>query len=490
MLAQFKRPEKMDKKQASSEIKRLKNELAVLQQRAKVAKLPVVVLIDGWSASGKGRMISSICSELEMRGYRVHGSSAADMGETLRPQFWRYWRDIPAMGEITIFERGWYRPALEQQDETTQREQLDINAIRTFERQLCDDGYLVVKFFLHIDEQTQRERLQVLSDDPSTAWRATYADFLQNKQYNRLCRRRGKLMEATDDAWGPWHIIPNEYRKTGTCLLLRTLCQRLRDALEKGAPVPAPRTESTEALLSMPKLADVDLDKALDDEAYDEALDRERKKLKHLHGLLYRERVPIVICFEGWDAAGKSGVIRRLTWAMDPRGFLVSSVAAPSPDELARHYLWRFWRNLPEEGNVTIYDRSWYGRVMVERAEGLTDLARCEMAYDEINEFEAELVRWGAIVLKFWLHIDQDTQLERFTLRQQTPEKRHKITAEDWRNRDKWPQYERLVDEMLARTSTPKAPWVVVEANDKKYARIKVLKTVRKAIEQRLKEKG
>ena len=236
----------------------------------------------------------------------------------------------------------------------------------------------------------------------------------------------------------------------------------------------------------MPRLKDVDLSPSTTEEAYRAELKRERKKLQKLHSRLYREKVPVVLGFEGWDASGKGGAIRRLSWALDPRGFDVVPIAAPTPEELSRPYLWRFWRQLPKDGHVVLFDRTWYGRVMVERVEGLTPEARWSMAYDEINEFERELSRWGAVVLKFWLQIDQDTQLRRFEDRQSTPEKQYKITEEDWRNRKKWPQYELAVDEMLQKTSTEYAPWILVEGNDKKYARLKVLRTVRKALERRL----
>ena len=230
----------------------------------------------------------------------------------------------------------------------------------------------------------------------------------------------------------------------------------------------------------------MDLSPSTTEEAYRAELKRERKKLQKLHSRLYREKVPVVLGFEGWDASGKGGAIRRLSWALDPRGFDVVPIAAPTPEELSRPYLWRFWRQLPKDGHVVLFDRTWYGRVMVERVEGLTPEARWSMAYDEINEFERELSRWGAVVLKFWLQIDQDTQLRRFEDRQSTPEKQYKITEEDWRNRKKWPQYELAVDEMLQKTSTEYAPWILVEGNDKKYARLKVLRTVRKALERRL----
>ena len=284
----------------------------------------------------------------------------------------------------------------------------------------------------------------------------------------------------------PWHVVQNEDKTRGTLEVLRRVRDALRAALEDGAPRPLPPEQAPWPLRAMPRLKDVDLSPSTTEEAYRAELKRERKKLQKLHSRLYREKVPVVLGFEGWDASGKGGAIRRLSWALDPRGFDVVPIAAPTPEELSRPYLWRFWRQLPKDGHVVLFDRTWYGRVMVERVEGLTPEARWSMAYDEINEFERELSRWGAVVLKFWLQIDQDTQIRRFEDRQSTPEKQYKITEEDWRNRKKWPQYELAVDEMLQKTSTEYAPWILVEGNDKKYARLKVLRTVRKALERRL----
>ena len=237
-----------------------------------------------------------------------------------------------------------------------------------------------------------------------------------------------------------------------------------------------------------PSLRDADLTRSITPEEYKEELKRLQEKLAALHNKIYRKRIPVVICYEGWDAAGKGGNIRRLAYPLDPRGFDVIPIASPTPGELARHYLWRFWTRLPRSGHVTIFDRSWYGRVMVERIEGYCGEDDWKRAYGEINEFEKALVDYGTIVLKFWIHIDPETQLERFELRQNTPEKQWKITDEDWRNRDKWPLYETAVEEMLQKTSTAYAPWHIIESVDKKYARIRVLRIVTDTLEQAVNE--
>ncbi|MGL4791166.1 MAG: phosphate--AMP phosphotransferase, partial [Anaerotignaceae bacterium] len=346
-------------------------------------------------------------------------------------------------------------------------------------------GHVVLKFFLNIDKDTQKKRLDDLASEKETSWRVTSDDWRQNAQYNTIKQAREDLMEITNKNNAPWHIIWNEDKNSGTCIILRTICEHLEKVLEEGVPK-SKENKSKFPIIEMPKLADIDMNIPKNDGDYEKLLKKEREKLQKLHSIIYREKIPVVICFEGWDAAGKGGAIRRLSWALDPRGFKVNSIAAPTAEELAHHYLWRFWTKVPKDGHVSVFDRSWYGRVMVEKIEGFTSPDRCEMAYDEINEFEQELSKWGAVIMKFWVNIDSETQLERFTLRQETPEKQHKITDEDWRNRSKWTEYESAVDEMIKRTSTYYAPWVIIEGNDKKFARLKVLKTVRKELERRL----
>lgn len=468
------------------EIKAIQKELAALQQPIKQAGLPVLLIFEGWSASGKGSIISKVISALDPRGYQVWSYADPTDEEGRRPLLWSFWRDLPPRGEMAVLDRSWYSRALTRLEEDQAAASGLVESINTFERQLGDDGYLILKFFLNISRREQKRRLEKLSDHGATAWRVTDRDWRRNREYAARAEVTELLLQATNPVHAPWHVVQNEDKTRGTLEVLRRVRDALRAALEDGAPRPLPPEQVPWPLRAMPRLKDVDLSPSTTEEAYRAELKRERKKLQKLHSRLYREKVPVVLGFEGWDASGKGGAIRRLSWALDPRGFDVVPIAAPTPEELSRPYLWRFWRQLPKDGHVVLFDRTWYGRVMVERVEGLTPEARWSMAYDEINEFERELSRWGAVVLKFWLQIDQDTQLRRFEDRQSTPEKQYKITEEDWRNRKKWPQYELAVDEMLQKTSTEYAPWILVEGNDKKYARLKVLRTVRKALERRL----
>lgn len=230
----------------------------------------------------------------------------------------------------------------------------------------------------------------------------------------------------------------------------------------------------------------VDLSLCMDEKRYSRELKHLQARL-HLLGLqLYQQKRPAVIVFEGWDAAGKGGAIQRLTAELDPRSYIVHSIAAPTGEDKVRHYLYRFWRRLPPRGQFAIFDRSWYGRVLVERVEGFARPDEWRRAYVEINEFERQLIDFGTIICKFWMHISPEEQLRRFEARRNVPYKAWKLTAEDWRNREKWSLYEAAADEMLLRTSTPAAPWTIVEAEDKHFARIKVLRTVAQRLESEL----
>ena len=284
----------------------------------------------------------------------------------------------------------------------------------------------------------------------------------------------------------PWRVLDGSRTKSVALRdAFRLLTDLIDEGLKNGRYTGKPFKESF-PLKKMPKLADVDLSPVLEDEEYRKELKKLQKRLAELHNTIYRKKIPVVLCYEGWDAAGKGGNIRRIAKPLDPRGFDVMPIASPLPHELARQYLWRFWTRLPRTGHITIFDRTWYGRVMVERLEGFCSENDWQRAYNEINEFEKELTDWGAAVIKFWVQIDKDTQLARFTDRQNTPEKQWKITDEDWRNREKWDLYEVAVNEMIQKTSTEFAPWHILESNDKRYARLKALRTVIEEIEKKL----
>lgn len=475
------------KSECKEQLKARRQDLAGLQQKLKQAKLPVVVLIEGWGAAGKGSAIRSLIRELDPRFFQVLPVGMPTEAERRWPFLKRHFSSIPEAGKLLFLDSGWLDETVRERlrgDLSDQEYGRRLESIRTFERQLTAGGYLLVKLFFHISADSQRERLEKLDGDKDTAWRAGENDWRQNKNYDRTLAAFDHCLEATGAPWAPWKIIDGTVAAEAQLAAADWLYQQICAALECR---PQPKEPGyVWPLVPMEPLARVKLDRALDQEKYQEQLVKYRKKLAALHNELYRKKVPVVIVYEGWDAAGKGGNIKRLAAALDPRGYEVLPIASPAPDELVRHYLWRFWTRLPKTGHVAIFDRSWYGRVMVERLEGFCSEADWKRAYDEINEFERELTDAGAVVVKFWVQIDKETQLARFTDRQNTPEKQWKITEEDWRNREKWDAYEEAVDEMLAKTSTENAPWNILESVDKKYARIKAMKIVTQAIEAAL----
>ena len=485
MLKEFERKKPEDKKALSAEIKALREQLLGQQQRLRDAKLPVIVLVEGWAAAGKGSLINEMISEIDPRFYSVVSPAVVPEREMRYPFLYPYFNAIPENGKITFLDSGWMEGAVRKflRHEITREEyKRRIRQVNEFERQLRDGGYLVLKIFLHIEKKEQFERLRALAENPETEWRVTDEDLWQHREYKRFKEAYDEFMQKTGDVV-PWHILDGSRRKLAVRDAMRLLTGEIRHGLEGGRYVGEPFEEAF-PLIGMPKLKDVDLSPTIDDGEYKRELKRLQDRLSELHNIIYRKKIPVVLCYEGWDAAGKGGNIRRVAHPLDPRGFDVRPIASPLPHELNRQYLWRFWNRLPRSGHICIFDRTWYGRVMVERLEGFCAEKDWRRAYNEINEFERQLTDWGAVVIKFWIHIDRETQLARFTDRQNTPEKQWKITDEDWRNREKWDQYEIAVDEMLQKTSTKNAPWYIIESNDKKYARIRTLKIVVEALEK------
>ncbi len=476
---------KEDKDVVRAQIKEFRNTLLGQQQQLRDAKLPVIVLIEGWAAAGKGSLIKELISEIDPRFYSVVSPTIVPETQERYPFLYQYVKAIPQNGKITFLDSGWMEGAIQKflRHEITKEEfRRRIRQVNEFERQLRDGGYLVLKLFVHIEKEEQFERLRKLSESHDTEWRVNNDDLWQHREYKRFLEAYDDFMDRTDDVI-PWHVLDGSRRKSAVRdamkLLVETIDRGLRDGRYVGEPF-----EEEFPLIEMPRLADVDLSPTIDDKEYKAQLKKLQDRLSALHNVIYRKKIPVILCYEGWDAAGKGGNIRRVAYPLDPRGFDVHPIASPLPHELNRQYLWRFWTRLPRTGHICIFDRTWYGRVMVERLEGFCSERDWKRAYNEINEFERALTDWGAVVLKFWIHIDQDTQLARFTDRQNTPEKQWKITDEDWRNREKWPQYEEAIDEMLAKTSTKNAPWHIIESNDKKYARIRTLKIIVKALEK------
>lgn len=487
--------------------------LSALQRQCKVAGIPVMIIMDGLEASGKGVQISKLMKALDPRGFRVYSIKEDTKEEAAHPFLWKYWLETPAEGEIVILDSSWYRKvSVEIFDKTITNYDMPLylEEIRCFERQLTDAGVCIVKLFLFIDEKEQKKRMDKLQEAKYTAWRVTKDDLRKNKKFKAYQMLVEEMLEATNTLNAPWNVIGAMDRRYATIQIYKTVIHALEEQLkaynrerilaEHKNPIldtieadsnSLSEKEDQEANKEANEdrggiLQNVDLAPFLEEEEYDEKLEKLQKKIQKLHGELYRKKIPMILGFEGWDAGGKGGAIKRLTEKMDPRGYVVNPVCSPNDIERVHHYLWRFWKEVPKAGHIAIFDRTWYGRVMVERIEGFCSQEEWERAYKEINDMEASFVNAGAIVLKFWLQIDKDEQEKRFRVRQETPEKQWKITDEDWRNRAKWDEYERAVNEMIERTSTKESPWIIVEGNDKKYARIKVLETVVKAMEERL----
>ena len=478
-----------EKEELKKRIKEAGEKLYQQQMKLKEHKLPVLVLFEGWGASGKGTTIGRVIKYIDPRFFKVATMSKPTEDELRRPFLYRYFNQIPEAGKFTFLDSGWMEQTVMDVlsgDLEGDLYEKRIESIRRFERQLTDNGYLVLKFFMQIDKDEQGKRMEKLLDKEDTKWRVTGADKWQHKHYKKCENVIDRYMKDTNMSTSPWYIIDAEDKKWAELQVMDTLVSSIEVALQNQRHS-VPILQNVFPLVKMPKLKDVELEgKTIDEEEYQKELKKLQSRLGELHNRLYRKRVPVIITYEGWDAAGKGGNIKRVTGALDPRGYEVQPIASPEPHEKARHYLWRFWTRLPKDGHIAIFDRTWYGRVMVERLEGFCSENDWKRAYNEINEFEKELHDWGAVIIKFWVQIDKDTQLERFTERQNNPEKQWKITDEDWRNREKWELYEQAVDEMMVRTSTVNAPWVIVEGNDKLYARIKVLETVVDALEKRL----
>lgn len=476
--------------------KELEKSLYSLQQKIRDKKLPVIILLEGWGASGKGSLISDMIKMLDPRSFKVYSTMPATETERRYPMMKRFWEKIPEKGSIAVLDRSWYQElaiAKMEEDITDEEYTRRINSVNTFERQLSDDGYLIIKFFLHISQKEQKKRFVKLKEDSTTKWRVTELDKKRNKNYDEYYRQFDDMLVKTNSPHCPWRIIDTTDREFTRFQVFNILVSQITNAVntEPAAVQMLEETSHHFKLAPCPALAEVKLEnKVLQPNKYADELKKAQKELAKLHGKIYKKKIPVVMVFEGWDAAGKGGAIKRISYALDPRGYEAVPICAPDKRELNRHYLWRFWNNLPKSGHITIFDRSWYGRVMVEKIEGFTPPERCAMAYREINEFEAELVQEGAVVLKFWLQIDKDEQLRRFNDRMNTPEKRWKITDEDWRNREKWDEYESAVDEMLKKTSTADAPWNVIEANNKLYARIKIMNIIIDRISDYIKSSG
>lgn len=486
MLKNWNKPQRPEENELEERLIEARGRLFAQQSRIKEHKLPVLILMEGWGAAGKGSVLAKVIKNIDPRFFKVATMDKPTEEEKRKPFLYRYFVRIPEAGKFMFLDGGWMDEITkdrlhEKSNEIQYKER--IGSIRRFERQLTDNGYLVLKFFFHISEKEQKKRLDGLREDKNTRWRVSENDSWQNRHYHKCLEAYGQYLDDTNLPAAPWYLVDAKNKRWAELQMLEIMVNGIDTALQNHA-LATPLLQNTFPLEPIARLSEISLDQTMPEEEYKELLDKYQKRLGELHNELYRKKVPVIMAYEGWDAAGKGGNIKRITGALDPRGYEVHPIASPQPNEKARHYLWRFWNRLPKTGHIAIFDRTWYGRVMVERLEGFCSENDWQRAYNEINEFEHELNEWGAVILKFWVQIDKDTQLMRFQERENTPEKRWKITEEDWRNREKWDQYETAVNEMLQKTNTAYAPWHVLESNDKKYARIKALKIVIEEIEK------
>jgi polyphosphate:AMP phosphotransferase len=483
---------KIDKETYKNEEPVLREALLEAQMDTlRLAKYPVVILIGGVDGAGRGETVNLLNEWMDPRHIQAHGMGEPSDEETERPPMWRFWRVLPPKGKMGVFLGSWYtepilRKVFDEIDDAAMVENLD--QITRFEKMLTDEGALVLKFWFHLSKEKQKKRLNDLEKDPKTRWRVTDRDWEHFKMYEKFRAVSEMTIRHTSSAEAPWIIVEGADARYRNLTVGKVLLEALKKRLEQGEAKPA--TIHAPPLLpsidNLHILKTLDLTQKLEKKAYETALEKYQGKLNLLSRDPDFRKISVIVMFEGNDAAGKGGSIRRVTGALEARVYKIIPIAAPTDEERAQPYLWRFWRQLPRRGRLTIFDRSWYGRVLVERIEGYCSEADWMRAYGEINDFEEQMVDHDMVVVKFWLSISNEEQLRRFKEREATPFKRFKITEEDWRNREKWGDYERAVCDLVERTSTDIAPWTLVEANDKNFARIKILKTLCDRVEAAL----
>lgn len=482
----------VDKALYAQEVPALREALLTAQYDLLRARgFPVVILISGVDGAGKGETVNLLHEWMDPRHIETHAMDLKLAEDEERPAFYRFWKVLPPKGKMGVFFTSWYtEPILGRVYRKNSNADLDLRMeqIRRFERMLASEGALVLKFWLHLSKDRQRERLEKLASKQRTRWRVTEEDWKRFKLYDRFRRISERALRETSTAEAPWIVVEGTDARYRSLTVGKAILRALRERLdapepkhpESHAPPFLPPVDTTNVLRSL------DLSRSLSKSEYEDELEKYQGKLAKLTRDPRYKNISVVAVFEGVDAAGKGGAIRRITGALDAREYHVYPVAAPSEEERAKPYLWRFWRHLPRRGKLAIFDRSWYGRVLVERVEGFCPEEDWMRAYAEINEFEEQLVAHRVVVAKFWLQISQEEQLRRFKEREETGWKRFKITPDDWRNRDKWGAYESSVCDMVDRTSSEIAPWTLIEANDKHFARVKILRTLCARIEAAL----
>jgi polyphosphate:AMP phosphotransferase len=489
--------QKVAKRDYERRVPEVRAGLLEAQVRMREVGFPLVLVLAGVDGAGKSETANLLNAWMDPRWILTRAYGEPSQEEAERPEYWRYWRDLPGHGQAGVFLSAWYHEplvghVLGRVPDAALEDRLE--RIQAFERTLANDGAVVLKLWFHLGKKQQKRRLQSLEKDPLQSWRVSEQDWHNWRLYDDFVATAERIIMHTSTGRAPWVIVEGgdpRYRALKTADEILAAIQRRLDAATTDAAAEVNHRDGDEPSAptvsgSRTVLSAVDLGRSLSKEEYTRCLEKGQGRLNLLSRTAREHGLSTVLVFEGWDAAGKGGAIRRLTPALDARSYQVIPIGAPSQEELQHHYLWRFWRHLPRAGRFAIFDRSWYGRVLVERVEGFASEAAWRRAYAEINDFERRLVEHGMAVVKFWLHISQEEQARRFEGRSGVSFKRWKLTDEDIRNRDKWELYERAVHDMVERTSTHVAPWHLVCGEDKRHARIEVLDTVCAAVAKSL----
>lgn len=445
--------------------------LAKKQRQLAQDKSSLVILLDGFESSGRALIIKDLIRELDPRYLNVLSFDVANKNEKRYPFLRRFAIDLPQIGSITIYDRSFYYELFNDLKIRDKDLEKKVNDLAFFENLLLQDNTVVVKFFLVQSKKTMKKRVKQLEENPDLHFFVDHQDALQLQEYNKYLSHFERVLNLSTNVKCPWHLVMTDDLKAASRFVLMSVNNMLdihfqRDRSEPNIYLPP--------LMRFP-VSNVDLTPYLVEEEYNQKLEDLQRKASELVYKMYSRHKRAIIVFEGTDAAGKGGAIKRLMRYMDPRMVRVATTAAPSKEELYHHYLWRFYKTLPASGHITIYDRSWYGRVMVERLEQFTPLYRTQQAYQEINDFEKSLADQDTLVIKFLICISKEEQYLRFMARQNNPEKSYKLTDEDWRNHDKYADYVKVMDEMVERTDKAYAPWILISGTDKRYARVKVL---------------
>lgn len=463
--------------------------LARLSRICQNLDIPVLVMVDGFESAGKGDIIGAITEELIPKYFDVEIFHENEDYDDKFPFEKRFFDSIPAKGHFKILDRSFYYRLFDQLDWDGDLLNDKINSLEKMEKMLYDDGYIIIKFFVNISQENQKKRIEDFKKSSKKSFYLSNNDKKQNKNYEDYKKHFENVLELTDFKFSPWTLIDGNDSKEAKKAVLYQMLEAISIGIER-VSVQRMDSENTERSYegNTQIIEKLDLSKTITDEEYDERKSKLQKEVRDILFDFYERNISTVLVFEGVDAAGKDGAIERLIKKVDPRLYTVHAISAPSQEELDHHYLWRFYNKLPEDGYVGIFSRSWYGRVMVERVEGFAKTSQWDRAYDEMLEFEKQIHDHGSLVMKFFVTIDKDEQYDRFKARENNPDKMYKITDEDWRNRNKWNEYIEAMDEMLTRTDVPYAPWIIVEGNTKKYARIKVMEEFIRHAKKHLKD--